>query len=49
VDDFRMMATERMVHVVNAPSPGATASLSIGRAVADMAADAFELAPPAPA
>jgi L-2-hydroxyglutarate oxidase len=36
VDDFRIVETERAVHVLNAPSPGATASLAIGRAIADM-------------
>lgn len=34
LDDFRILASERMVHVLNAPSPAATASLSIGRAIA---------------
>jgi len=34
VDDFRIVATKRMVHVLNAPSPAATASLSIGKVVA---------------
>lgn len=34
VDDFRIVAGGRMVHVLNAPSPAATASLSIGRAIA---------------
>ena len=34
VDDFRIIATERMVHVLNAPSPAATASISIGRTIA---------------
>ncbi|MFZ5451543.1 MAG: L-2-hydroxyglutarate oxidase [Thermodesulfobacteriota bacterium] len=33
LDDFAFLETSRVVHVVNAPSPGATASLSIGRAV----------------
>jgi L-2-hydroxyglutarate oxidase len=36
-DDFRIQEAENMVHVLNAPSPGATASLSIGRTVADLA------------
>jgi L-2-hydroxyglutarate oxidase len=36
VDDFRIVQAERMVHVLNAPSPAATASLSIGRTIADM-------------
>lgn len=35
VDDFRIVESERSVHVVNAPSPAATASLSIGRQVAE--------------
>lgn len=43
VDDFRIVETERMVHVLNAPSPGATASLSIGKAIAEMAAKNFAL------
>ena len=41
VDDFRVIQAERMVHVLNAPSPAATASLSIGEHVADMAEEAF--------
>jgi (S)-2-hydroxyglutarate dehydrogenase len=43
VDDFRIVEAERMVHVLNAPSPGATASLSIGRTIAEMAARRFDL------
>ncbi|HJT77750.1 MAG TPA: L-2-hydroxyglutarate oxidase [Gemmataceae bacterium] len=43
VDDFRIVTAERMVHVLNAPSPAATASLSIGQAIADMAATTFDL------
>ena len=38
VDDFRIEESERMVHVLNAPSPAATASLCIGAAIADRAA-----------
>lgn len=34
VDDFRIVETERAVHVLNAPSPGATASMAIGRTIA---------------
>jgi (S)-2-hydroxyglutarate dehydrogenase len=30
VDDFRIVEDERMIHVLNAPSPAATASISIG-------------------
>lgn len=41
VDDFRIVEAERMVHVLNAPSPGATASLSIGQSIAEMAEKRF--------
>jgi len=34
VDDFRLLEAEGMVHVLNAPSPAATASLRIGQIVA---------------
>jgi L-2-hydroxyglutarate oxidase len=34
VDDFAIVEAERMVHVVNAPSPAATASLAIGEEIA---------------
>lgn len=34
VDDFRIVETPRAVHVLNAPSPAATASLAIGRHIA---------------
>jgi (S)-2-hydroxyglutarate dehydrogenase len=47
VDDFRIVEAERMVHVLNAPSPAATASISIGRAIAGMAAKNFGLPTPA--
>jgi L-2-hydroxyglutarate oxidase len=43
VDDFRIVEAEGMVHVLNAPSPGATASISIGRTIADIAARRFGL------
>jgi (S)-2-hydroxyglutarate dehydrogenase len=36
VDDFRIVEAEKMIHVLNAPSPAATASLSIGRTISDM-------------
>ncbi len=44
IDDFHIVEAERMVHVLNAPSPGATASLSIGRHIADVAWRDFDLA-----
>lgn len=40
-DDFRILEVPRMVHVLNAPSPAATASISIGLAIADMAQKNF--------
>jgi len=43
VDDFRIVEAERMVHLLNAPSPGATASISIGQTIADIAARNFGL------
>ena len=38
LDDFAFAEGERMVHVINAPSPAATASLAIGEEVAARAA-----------
>jgi len=35
VDDFHIQTSPGMVHVLNAPSPAATASLAIGREVAE--------------
>jgi (S)-2-hydroxyglutarate dehydrogenase len=43
VDDFHIRGAGRTVHVLNAPSPAATASLSIGRSIADLAAGEFGL------
>jgi len=40
-DDFRIRTADRMVHVLNAPSPAATASIAIGRYVADLAERQF--------
>ena len=34
VSDFRILAGAGMVHVLNAPSPAATASLALGRHIA---------------
>jgi L-2-hydroxyglutarate oxidase LhgO len=36
VDDFRFVARERFLHVLNVPSPAATASLPIGREILKM-------------
>jgi len=38
VDDFEFVRGERLLHVVNAPSPAATASLAIGERIADLIA-----------
>jgi len=42
-DDFRIEFRDGSIHVLNAPSPAATASLAIGRQIADMAKEKFEL------
>ncbi|PYQ62757.1 MAG: L-2-hydroxyglutarate oxidase [Acidobacteria bacterium] len=39
IDDFRIVRSERAIHVLNAPSPGATASMPIGERIAAMAAE----------
>ncbi|HKJ81422.1 MAG TPA: L-2-hydroxyglutarate oxidase [Ignavibacteriaceae bacterium] len=36
VDDFRIIEAEKMIHVLNAPSPAATASLSIGETISEL-------------
>ncbi|MBN1853328.1 MAG: L-2-hydroxyglutarate oxidase [Pirellulales bacterium] len=41
VDDFLIEATDRLLHVVNAPSPAATASLNIGRLIVERIASRF--------
>jgi L-2-hydroxyglutarate oxidase LhgO len=43
VDDFRIIAEADAVHVLNAPSPGATASIAIGRHIAGLAVNTFGL------
>lgn len=40
-DDFRIETTDRSIHVLNAPSPAATAALAIGDYVADRYAEKF--------
>ena len=42
-DDFRIEYANRSIHVLNAPSPAATASLAIGGQIADMAEAKFSL------
>lgn len=43
VDDFVVTVSGNTLHVLNAPSPGATASLAIGRLIVEQAAQAFSL------
>jgi len=43
LDDFRFVAASGMIHVLNAPSPAATASLAIGRTIAERAIREFGL------
>lgn len=43
LDDFRIIQTDKMIHVLNAPSPAATASLSIGDTISDMIIKNFNL------
>jgi L-2-hydroxyglutarate oxidase LhgO len=37
VDDFQFLLAKRMLHVLNVPSPAATASLTIARTIVDTA------------
>jgi L-2-hydroxyglutarate oxidase len=43
VDDFRIIDKGQMIHVLNAPSPAATASIAIGRHIASVAAQSWKL------
>ncbi len=43
VDDFRIVPAGRMIHVLNVPSPAATASLVIGRTIVETLASTFDL------
>lgn len=45
VDDFRIVQGDGMIHVLNAPSPAATASLSIGETLAEIALKSFDIQP----
>jgi (S)-2-hydroxyglutarate dehydrogenase len=49
VDDFHFVHSGSMIHVCNVPSPAATASLEIGKAIVAMMADRFSLTPVPPA
>ena len=41
VDDFQFVTSGKVLHVLNVPSPAATASLAIGEAIVDQAASLF--------
>ena len=41
LDDFSILRGRHAVHVLNAPSPGATSSLAIGQHIVELAAEAF--------
>lgn len=41
LDDFSIIRGREAVHVLNAPSPGATSSLAIGEHIVELAAEAF--------
>jgi L-2-hydroxyglutarate oxidase len=43
-DDFRIETTTHSIHILNAPSPAATASLAIGSYVQNLADQQFGLA-----
>jgi len=43
LDDFSIVSSADAIHVLNAPSPGATASLAIGRHIAGLAGQTFGL------
>jgi len=42
MDDFEIVSSEGAIHVLNAPSPAATASLAIGRHIAGLARRQFQ-------
>jgi L-2-hydroxyglutarate oxidase len=43
LDDFKIVAGYNSIHVLNVPSPAATASLAIGEHIVGLAANAFGL------
>ena len=43
VDDFQFVYNEKTIHVLNAPSPAATASINIGETIAKMAFGKFKI------
>jgi len=45
VQDFSLVQRENALHLLNAPSPGATASLAIGGEVAELVAASLAAGP----
>lgn len=43
IDDFKIIQSNNMIHVLNAPSPAATSSLSIGQKILQLANSQFNL------
>ncbi len=43
VDDFLIVSQKRLIHVLNVPSPAATASIAIGREIVERVAAAVDL------
>jgi (S)-2-hydroxyglutarate dehydrogenase len=43
VDDFQFVPSTRVLHVLNVPSPAATASLMVGKTIVDIASKSFGL------
>ena len=43
LDDFSILESQGAIHVLNAPSPGATSSLAIGKHIVDLAVKNFDL------
>ncbi|MBN1425636.1 L-2-hydroxyglutarate oxidase [Candidatus Fermentibacteria bacterium] len=43
LDDFKIVQAPRMIHVLNAPSPAATAALAIGDSLARIAREQFDV------
>ena len=43
IDDFKIVKNRKNIHVLNAPSPAATACLAIGEQIKDYAIENFKL------